>query len=214
MNRLLRIAPFTLLGFAAVLCAAAVITYGFWYRTIVTESTTVASLGSQIDTQTAAAARIASARAALAQIAGDEAAVQAYFVPQTNVVPFIDDLQTRGQSLGTVIAVQSVSANAQATHPSLSLELTVSGSFDAVLRTLGAIEYAPYDLSITGLSLVQGGPKAWHADVKMLVGSAPSTASLITSASSTPSVPASAVPAATTTGTLHAAVVAPKPKTP
>jgi hypothetical protein len=74
--------------------------------------------------------------------------------------------------------VLSVAASHTAAHPSLELTLTVTGTFDAVMRTVGAIEYAPYDLSITGLDLGQTDKNAWHADVTLLVGSAAASASV------------------------------------
>jgi len=161
---------------------AALVGYGFWYAAVAAKSAAVANLQSQIDTKTETMSRIASARAALAEISGDEAAVQSYFVSETGVVAFIDGLEAQGKAQGTVVSVLSVSAGAADTQPAFVLSLTIKGAFDAVMRTLGAIEYAPYDLSISELSLVQNGKNAWQADLKLLVGSV----SAATSTSNTP----------------------------
>ncbi len=192
MKRFLPNSSLTRLALAAALATAALAGYWYWYGTVSAESVTVANLAQQVDARTSTAARIASAQTALAQIAGDEAAVRAYFVPEANIVSFIDDLQARGSALGATVAVQSVSASGSAARPSLSLAVTVTGTFDAVMRTVGVFEYAPYDLSITGLAVTEDAKNAWHADVKLVVGSA--AASAPPAASTTPTVATSSAP--------------------
>jgi hypothetical protein len=39
------------------------------------------------------------------------------------------------------------------------------------MRTIGIIEYAPYDLLLSDLSVGQDDENEWHADLKILVGS-------------------------------------------
>jgi len=150
---------------------AVLIGYAMWYAAVANKSAAVAGLESDIAAKTEAANRIASARAALSGIAGDEDAVQNYFVPETGVVAFINDLEAHGKAQGAAVSVLSVSTDNSGTPPTLLLALSVKGAFDAVLRTVGAIEYAPYDLSISGLSIKQDASNAWHADLKILVGS-------------------------------------------
>lgn len=160
--------PLVHIIFAFSLCVAMLIGYGVWYAVIKDKSAAVASLESQIVTKTDAMSRVASARAALAEIAGDEARMQGYFVPETGVVAFINNLEALGQTQGsTTISVLSVSTSGA----TLTFTLTIKGTFDAVMRTVGAIEYAPYDLSISTLSLIQDGKNIWHADLNLLVGS-------------------------------------------
>lgn len=151
--------------------AVAGVGYGVWYAAIASESAVVAGLDAQIRAKTDAAARIAAARSALTEIAGDEAEVQGYFVSETDVVPFIDDLESRGSSLGADVRVLSVSVASVGLHPTLALSLTASGPFDAVMRTLGTIEYAPYAIAVQNVSLSQSAKGQWHADVSLVVGS-------------------------------------------
>ena len=90
------------------------------------------------------------------------------------MVAFINDLEARGRVQGVAVNVLSVSAGGETKQPTLTLVLTVQGTFDAVMRTVGAIEYAPYALSISGLSLGQDGKDikdSWRADLKLRVGS-------------------------------------------
>lgn len=149
--------------------------YGFLYSVIADKSVVVADLQNQIVTRTETAARIASARLALAEIADDESTVQSYFVPETGAVSFINDLETHARAQTATLKVLSVSVNAVAKRPALILALTITGTFDAVMRTVGAIEYAPYDLSLSKLSLGKDEKNLWHADLELIVGSVPAS---------------------------------------
>ena len=159
-----------------LLCIAALAGYKYWYTLIADKSTTVADLQNQIDTKAEASDRTSSARTILAEIAGDESVVQSYFVPETSIVSFIGDLEARARAQAATMKVTSVSTGGTAARPTLVLSLTLDGTFDATMRTLGAIEYAPYDISISKLSLAQSGKNIWHADLGLVVGSVPATA--------------------------------------
>ncbi len=172
---------------AFAVCAAVLIGYGAWYAAIAAKSTAVADLQNKIDTKAETVSRIAAARATLADIASDEAVVQAYFVPETGVVALIDALEARGAARGVVINVLSVSAAGTSKEPALALTLTIQGTFDAVMRTVGSIEYAPYALSVSSLSLGRGAQNNWQADLKILVGSVLSARPTLSPAALAPS---------------------------
>ncbi len=158
---------------ALAVFAGALGAYGVWYQTVSAQSAVVADLENQISQKTETSARIASARAALTEVAGDEAAVRSYFVSPTNVVGFIDDLQARGRALGATVSVLSVNTDTASAHTALTLSIKAVGSFDAVMRTVGAIEYAPYDISLGTVGVGLDNRGVWHADVALSVGTAP-----------------------------------------
>ena len=170
------------------LCVCALIGYGFWYAAVASKSAAVASMQNQIDTKTESAARVASARTALAEIAGDESAVRSYFVPETEIVSFIDDLVARGRTLSATVKILSVSADNSHNQSTLSFSLTVKGTFDAVMRTVGMIEYAPYNLSIAKLSVGKDGKDVWHANIELLVGSVPASPAATSTKAAEPNV--------------------------
>ena len=151
----------------AVVCTG----YAFWYLTVSGKSKEVAGLQHQITTANETMNRIASARAALTEIAGDEMKVRSYFVPETSIVAFINDLEARGSAQGTTIDVASVSTGGTPSRPALLLSITIKGTFDAVMRTVGSIEYAPYDISIATISIGQEVENAWRASLTLKVGS-------------------------------------------
>ncbi|HUY05545.1 MAG TPA: hypothetical protein VMV62_02420 [Candidatus Paceibacterota bacterium] len=173
-------APRTHFLIALAVAAAALAGYGVWYAAVSAKSAEVADIQGQIDAATENASRIAAARAALAEVAGDEAKVQAYFVSEAGIVAFINSLESLGLSQKAAVSVLSVSAAGTPARPTLQLSLSVKGAFDAVMRTVGAIEYAPYDLSISTLSVGQDAKNSWHADLSLTVGSTPPAAATST----------------------------------
>jgi len=168
-----------------VLSVAALTSYGYWYAAIAAKSTAVASLQNQIDTKTKTSDRINAARAAFAEVAGDEAIVQGYFVPETGVVSFIDALEGFARAQGATMKVLSVSVAGSAKLPTLVLSVSVDGGFDAVMRTIGSIEYAPYDLSVSKLALSKSEKDVWHGDLGLIVGSVPAITATSTPATTT-----------------------------
>jgi len=201
----------TQLAFAALLFIASLAAYGSWYAIVSARSAEAAQLATDIQTKDQDASKLQAAKAALASLEGDEAAIGAHFVSTADVVPFLEGLQAEGSKLGTTVSIASVSADTDATRPTLALSLQINGSFSAVLRTLGAVEYAPYFVSVSDLSLstapatpatasAPAEPAGWSATVSLVVGA-------VSSASSTPAKPAAATSTATTTDTETGATV-------
>lgn len=164
------------LSIVILVCVATLVGYGVWYRVVVDRSAQVAIVERQVAEKSQDATRTDALRAILAEIEGDEALVQGYFVSEDRVAAFIDGLEARGRALGAGVVVSSVANADTEGHTALALVLVVSGSFEAVMRTVGAIEYAPYDLTITSLILTHEPKGGWRADLKLTVGSAPRVA--------------------------------------
>lgn len=147
--------------------------YSFWYGVISKKSNEVIDLQNKITETSEAMSRIAATRAALVEISGDEAKVQNYFVPDTDAPAFIDAIEAYGLTQKTGVSVLSASLGGTPAEPMLILPVTVTGTFDAVLRTVGAIEYAPYVISLSALSIQKNGNGAWQASFTLTVGSVP-----------------------------------------
>ena len=124
----------------------------FWYNVVSGESAQVATLAGQIKAKNDDSTRAVQAKSELASLTTDQAAVQQYFVSTTDVVPFLEQLQTAGSFLGSKVQIASVSATPGTPYGQLSLSLSIAGSFNAVMRTLGSIEYGPYDTTINTLT--------------------------------------------------------------
>ncbi|MFZ3043558.1 MAG: hypothetical protein WA058_00395 [Minisyncoccia bacterium] len=177
---------FFYIGIAVALCAVSLVGYGMWYGMVSAKSASVATLQNSIAAKIETVNRIAATRASLADIAADEATVQSYFVPESGVVAFINSLETRGAAQKAAIQVLSVTEGGTKTQPALVFLITVKGTFNAVMRTVGSIEYAPYALTVSSFSIAQDDKNVWHADMKILVGSMPTTTATTSSSSNVP----------------------------
>lgn len=159
------------LAIACVVAGVVGAGYMAWDSAVIAKSTLVANVEHRIAVKTEAASRITSVRAALAEIEGDEQTIQNYFVSKSRIVSFIDEVEQQGRRLGATVGVLSVSSVDTPEYPVLSLTFAIEGTFDAVMRTVGAIEYAAYDLAIASFSMNQVSASVWHADLKIVVGS-------------------------------------------
>lgn len=158
----------------AVIFIAALSAYGAWYARVGKESADAISLQSEIQAKTQTAARAQEAKTQLNRALADRAAITGYFVNTNDVVPFLETLQSTGAKYGSKVVVESVSSQPAKPHTLLQLSVSITGTFDSVERTLGAIEYEPYDTTVSNVTLdTPGGAGAvpqWTAAVTMNVG--------------------------------------------
>jgi hypothetical protein len=160
--------------FMALLLAGAIFAYTAWYGRISKESALAVSIQNDVQAKQQSAARIQESKSALDRALTDESSIRTYFVPTKDVVTYLEDLQQTGAKLGTKVDVASVSSEPATPHAVLVLALSIEGSFDAVMRTLGAIEYQPYDTQITNLTFdttdTSSSTRKWSASVSVRVG--------------------------------------------
>ncbi|HEY4522974.1 MAG TPA: hypothetical protein VJK73_01230 [Candidatus Paceibacterota bacterium] len=166
--------PLSTLITSVVVLALALAGYAALRAKVARQSAAVAALAYQIEAKTAAAGHLARVRETLASLTDEEAVVQQYFVPDTAIVLFIEELQSRGRVLGADIEIASVAAipASAKSRSRLAIALSIAGPFDAVMRTLGSIEYAPYAIRVTSLSLSLGADAVWTANASLSAGAA------------------------------------------
>lgn len=143
--------------------------YAFWYYQVEKEAKESATLLAQIQANVQSAVIASETGDALVALAADEAAIDGYRIKLADIVTFLERIEGTGRSLGSAVEVVAV---ADKPGPDGRIELTVRiiGSFDTVLRSLGAIEYGPYDSRVTNLTFdtpSDGG--AWTAVATMSV---------------------------------------------
>lgn len=163
--------PVTHFIFMFILGVLSVLGYVFWYSIVMDERAKVVSLQDQIDLVHNTADRITLARTILSGTENDEVKMRSYFVPEANVASFINDLESRTSAQKATLSVSSVSTGGTSAHLTLKLDLIIKGTFDAVMHTIGAIEYAPYAISIPTVSVQQDDKGVWLANLKVIVGS-------------------------------------------
>jgi hypothetical protein len=170
----MKYAAYTHLSIAALVFMASVGAYAYWYHMLAEANAKVADLSAQIAAAEAAQISSQNAAAELADLKGAQSDIEGYFVVSDNVVGFLEALQSLGRSLGTTVTVASVNA-VQSPRPHIDLSLTASGSFAAVMRTVGAIEYSPYDITVNTLNLSttnSDDASHWTAAFTLSVGTA------------------------------------------
>lgn len=178
---------------ALILLIVMVVLNVLWYNTVTNESSQVTQLAGEIKAKTDDSTRAAEAKSELMTLTNDQASVQQYFVSTNDVVPFLQQLQSTGSYLGSGVQIVSVSATPGTPYGELSLALTINGSFNAVMRTLGSIEYGPYDTAINTLSFdvppgtTSSSSPEWTANATFSVGTEAGTPVDATATSSTES---------------------------
>lgn len=151
----------------------AVSAYGTWYGMIGKESANAVSLQSQIQAKTEMAASAQAAKSQLTKALSDQASITGYFISTSDIVSYLGTLQNTGTKYGAKVEVVSVTSQPAQPHTLLQLSLRITGPFDSVERTLGAIEFEPYDTTVTSVTLdTPGGARVpqWTAAVTMNVG--------------------------------------------
>lgn len=137
--------------------------YAFWYYEVQQEAKQSGELQVQIQSTIESAVTAAETSDTLASLATDEAAIESYHIKLADIVSFLERIEGTGRALNASVEVVTV-ADKPGSDGRMALTVRVMGSFDAVLRTLGAIEYGPYDSKITNLTFdtpATGG--AWTA---------------------------------------------------
>jgi len=143
---------YTHLAIALLVCAASAAGYAFWYLHVEKTGKKVAALELSVAARSEELRNIQEARNALVTLTEREANLQGYFVPDAEVVPFLEEVGDVGRTLGSVVEVVSVTEGEREGRGTVSLSLRITGPFDAVMRTVGALEYAPYDIVLTNFS--------------------------------------------------------------
>jgi Tfp pilus assembly protein PilO len=151
--------------------------YGWWYHKITLESATAASLLQEIDTKTETANRASSIEAALAKLQSSQGEVQGYFISENNIVSFLEEFKTIGSAVGAKVNVVSIGAPGAKGDQVLGVSLTIDGGFDAVMRAIGAIENAPYAITVSSITMTQAAT-GWSAALVITAGSMSSSVSV------------------------------------
>jgi len=156
------------LGLVTLAALFAIVGYVWWHHEVKIASEEAATLAADVETRGDEYSRTARARSELAALAADETFVEGRFLPVDGVVPFLENLESTGEEFGANVSVVSVSD--ALSGESIAIALEVSGSFDAVMRTLGTIEYGTYASSVANLTLETPNGEGWNATMTLIVG--------------------------------------------
>jgi hypothetical protein len=119
------------------------------------------ALATEIETKTRQHERAGSNRAALSEVEAEEALIMSHFVPQEDIVSYLETLEETGAAFGARVSVLSVGD--PASDGKIALSVSINGSFDAVMRTVGVIEHGQKASVVHSLTLDGNGEGAWSA---------------------------------------------------
>lgn len=158
---------------AATLLLLMLSAYAIWYRAVETRAQEATTLAEELQQRGEAGGRVALARKALEGLDADEATVHKYFITNEELVTFLESLERTGEQLGADIEVVAVQRGEGAQSTTITLALSIQGTFDVVLRTLGAIEYQPYDTRLTSVTLDTANAGVWTMAATVAIGTIP-----------------------------------------
>lgn len=136
---------------AVLILLGAVALYGAGYYLLTKFNETENGLDTQIAAKGRDLENASRAHAALSSQGGQT--LDQYLLAKSDIVPFLEELQGEGAPFGAKVDVLSVTDQKDKVRSRVQLSLSITGSFDAVMRTLGSIEYSPYDGVMTNVSL-------------------------------------------------------------
>jgi len=90
-----------------------------------------------------------------------EATLATHFVDPSDIVSFLEHLEGVGSGLGVFVTIVSVT-DPDATG-AVTVSLSLEGSFDAVMRTVGLIEHDVRATAVRTLALDVGENGSWNA---------------------------------------------------
>ncbi len=145
--------------------------YVFWYDLMQGLRTETAQLETDILAKEGERIRAASARTAEDDLLAQENFIASHLVKTDDIVLFLETIEGTGKAFGATVQVASVSGEGKASNGKISLSLSITGTFDAVMRTLGAIENGPYANMVSDLTLdTPDKGETWSAVGVFVVG--------------------------------------------
>lgn len=163
-----------LLVIVLLLNLAAVGWYGFLFREIKMKNEVSSNLVNDIDARVAEENMQSSIKALAAETTVLREKLTGYSVAREGAVSFIELLETAGKNTGASVSIESVStANVpdSTALETLRLTLNATGSWRAVIRFLGLLEFLPYEARIEQVVVSkppQGG-EPWRINLALYV---------------------------------------------
>lgn len=160
---------------ALVILALTLILYVGWLYSVSQISTSIRTTQAEIVKATQESMQGARTKEALLALSSNAEVIRGYFVEKESLVTFLEALSKTGTALGSTLEIVSVSDSKDAQgFPRIVVALKIQGSFDAVLRTVGALEQGPYDSKVETMHIearqLDTVGEAWTASVTLSVG--------------------------------------------
>ncbi len=145
--------------------------YLFWYYLMQGLRAESAQLEADILAKEGERGRAASARTSEDDLLAQENFIASHLVKTADIVLFLERIEGTGKAFGATVQVASLSGEGKTSNGKISLSLSITGTFDAVMRTLGSIENGPYANMVSDLTLdTPDKGQTWSATGVFVVG--------------------------------------------
>jgi len=147
------------LGVTAVLLLVTAGAYWWWYGEHVRIAADTISLKEEIAEADAERGRALQLRNESSQLSAEEEFIASHQVDASDIVSFLNYLENSGDMHGALVEVASVSD--VATDNTVTVSLSISGSFSSVMKTLAQIEYGQYAIAVEGVTVDGSAEGKW-----------------------------------------------------
>jgi hypothetical protein len=97
------------------------------------------------------------------KIENEKDLLDTHFAQSSNIVPFLDTVESLGTKVGAKTEVTSVDIPKESN--SLNIEMKISGSFEKIYKFILLLENSPYKLEITSIDVSK--QDVWEANLKI-----------------------------------------------
>jgi len=97
------------------------------------------------------------------KIENEKDLLETHFAQSSNIVPFLDTMESLGTKVGAKTEITSVDIPKESN--SLNIEMKISGSFEKIYKFLLLLENSPYKLEITSIDISK--QNTWEANLKI-----------------------------------------------
>ncbi len=167
---------------AGIFCALASLgVYGYLFHAVKTSTEHTASLQAEVGALETQEAEVDKLKKNFAATKEQQDTLSSYFIDMNNPVPFFETIEAYGKNVGVKAVFDTVTIKKAPNE--LDASVTVSGSFSGIYQFLQMLEVAPYEFSITsmtiqstvpaGLEPIGKGPhtSGWEATIQLAVKS-------------------------------------------
>ncbi len=180
--------PMLLLGIAVTFCGISL--YAYMYNAVSASYSRAVLARSVVDSQKQDTVDETATQLLYDDTAADRARLASFFLNEGQAVSFIENLEQIGSQVGSAVNLSSVSADDTSSlkpgsFASIRATVSVSGSWQSVMRTLELSEILPYQASIDNVGLNETTSGTGKAAKQIWQASYNVTAAVLVGASST-----------------------------
>jgi Tfp pilus assembly protein PilN len=138
-----------------ILLFALVLVFLFVYKKIDSNEAKTQNSMTEVENELSRRAEIQALNLSINSIKVDKTALETHFAKSSDIVPFLDTIESLAPKAGAKAQVTSV--NILKDSSTLAVQINASGSFGGIYKFLTLLENSPYELEFTGVDMQKQG---------------------------------------------------------